>query len=820
MRLRVLPFEKEGVRGGFRNSDLQVFNEMKISENWLRAWVNPEIDSGTLSDQLTMLGLEVDDMAPAAKPFSGVVVGEVLTVEQHPDADRLRVTTVNIGSGEPLQIVCGAPNVRAGMKAPVATIGAVLPGDFKIKKGKLRGVESQGMLCGASEIDLEDKIDGLLELPADAPVGVDIREYLELDDHVIDISITPNRGDCFSIRGVAREIGVINQLPVAAPEIKEVAAAIADHKNVIVDTDGCPRYLGRVIKNVNTKAPTPAWMERALARSGIRQHSILVDITNYVLIELGQPLHAFDGGKVEGAVHVRQAAAGEKLVLLNEQEVELQEDVMVIADDAKALAIAGIMGGLSSSVTDETAEIFLESAFFAPLHIAGRARRFGLHTDASQRYERGVDFELPMAAMHRASQLIAELAGGEFGPITAVEQAALLPKREAIALNQAQVDQLLGYAVEPAFISDALSRLGCAVTVKAEGEWTVVPPSHRYDMAIYQDLIEEVARIHGYDNIQISLPVMDVKLAKYADQFELAQLRQTAVTLGYQEAISFSFADAKLEKQLNPQVQPLALANPISSDLAVMRSTLLSSLIPCVQYNLNRQQSRVRFFELGLRFDYQGASSIHDLKQVPAFALIAAGPRTAESWHGKPAEMDFFDFKGDVEEILAAARLKVEYVRSERAWLHPGQSAEILLNGQSIGYLGRLHPSLEAELDLSATWVAELDQQAILQTYVSNFTELSRFPSVRRDIALLISDKINVSEIQQLIEKTGGELLDSAWLFDVYTGQGVEEGKRSLAFALLWQHPSRTLEDAEIKSGMDNILQVLENTYQATLRAS
>ncbi|HBJ3897274.1 phenylalanine--tRNA ligase subunit beta [Acinetobacter baumannii] len=793
---------------------------MKISENWLRTWVNPAIDSDTLSDQLTMLGLEVDELAPVAKPFTGVVVGEVLTVEQHPDADRLRVTTVNIGTGEPLQIVCGAPNVRAGMKAPVATIGAVLPGDFKIKKGKLRGVESQGMLCGASEIDLEDKIDGLLELPADAPVGVNIREYLKLDDNVIDISITPNRGDCFSIRGIAREIAVINQLQMNEPEIKSVDATITDEKKVVISTEGAPRYLGRVIKNVNVKAATPEWMEQALARSGIRTHSILVDVTNYVLMELGQPMHAFDLAKIEGTVQVRQAKPQEKLQLLNDQEVELQEDVMVIADDQKALAIAGIMGGLASSVTDDTTDIFLESAFFAPLAIAGRARRFGLHTDSSQRYERGVDFELPLIAMNRASQLIQELAGGEFGPITIAEKSDLLPKREAIELKQAQVDQLLGYKVTAEFITDALTRLGCEVTVQADGEWSVVPPSHRYDMAIYQDLIEEVARIDGYDNIQISLPSMDVQLAKYQDRFEIAQLRQTVVTLGYQEAISFSFADAKLEKQLNPQVSPLMLANPISSDLAAMRSTLLSSLIPCVQYNLNRQQSRVRFFELGLRFDYQNANSIQDLKQIPTLALVAVGSREPESWHAKPQPMDFFDFKGEVEEILAAGRVKVEYVRSERPWLHPGQSAEILVDGQSIGYLGRLHPSLENELDLSTTWVAELDQAAVLQSYVSNFTELSRFPSVRRDIALLISDNINVRDIQQLIEKTGGELLDSTWLFDVYTGQGVEEGKRSLAFALLWQHPSRTLEDAEIKSGMDNIIQVLENTYQATLRAS
>ena len=793
---------------------------MKISENWLRTWVNPAIDSDTLSDQLTMLGLEVDELAPVAKPFTGVVIGEVLTVEQHPDADRLRVTTVNIGSGEPLQIVCGAPNVRAGMKAPVATIGAVLPGDFKIKKGKLRGIESQGMLCGASEIDLEDKIDGLLELPADAPVGVNIREYLKLDDNVIDISITPNRGDCFSIRGIAREIAVINQLQMNEPVINTVDATIADEKKVVISTEGAPRYLGRVVKNVNIKAATPEWMAQALSRSGIRTHSILVDVTNYVLMELGQPMHAFDLSKIEGTVHVRQATQQEKLQLLNDQEVELPEDIMVIADDQKALAIAGIMGGLASSVTDDTTDIFLESAFFAPLAIAGRARRFGLHTDSSQRYERGVDFELPLIAMNRASQLIQELAGGEFGPITVAEKTDLLPKREAIELKQAQVDQLLGYQVAGEFIADALTRLGCKVTVKAEGEWSVVPPSHRYDMAIYQDLIEEVARIDGYDNIQISLPSMDVKFAKYQDRFELTELRQTIVTLGYQEAISFSFADAKLEKQLNPEVKPLMLANPISSDLAAMRSTLLSSLIPCVQYNLNRQQSRVRFFEFGLRFDYQNAKSIEDLQQTPTLALVAVGSQEPESWHAKPQPMDFFDFKGEIEEILAAGRVSVEYVRSERAWLHPGQSAEILVNGKSIGYLGRLHPSLENELDLSTTWVAELDQTAVLQSYVSNFTELSRFPSVRRDIALLISDNINVRDIQQLIEQTGGELLDSTWLFDVYTGQGVEDGKRSLAFALLWQHPSRTLEDAEIKSGMDNIIQVLENTYQATLRAS
>ena len=796
---------------------------MKISENWLRTWVNPAVDSDTLAEQLTMLGLEIDDSSTVAKAFHGVVVGEVLTVEQHPDADRLRVTTVNIGAVEPVQIVCGAPNVRVGMKAPVAMIGAVLPGDFKIKKGKLRGVESHGMLCGASEIDLEDKIDGLLELPADAPIGVDIRDYLKLDDRIVDISITPNRGDCFSIRGIAREVAVINNMIYQAPEVVDTAVNSDKKKNIVVNTDAAPRYLGRVIENVNTQAATPTWMTQALERSGIRSHSILVDITNYVMMELGQPLHAFDLAKITGTVTVRQAQQGEKVVLLNEQEVELQGDVTVIADEEKVLAIGGIMGGLSSSVTDTTQDIFLESAFFAPLAIAGRARRFVLHTDASQRYERGVDFELPLLAMQRASQLIQQFAQGEteiaFGDIVTVEQKNNLPTRQAIALTQAQVDKLLGFNIAGDFIQDVLQRLECQVENTAEG-WLVTPPSHRYDLAIYQDLIEEIARIYGYDNIPTANPSIAIQLEDYQDQTEIGQLRQTLVTLGYQEAISFSFVDEKLEKQLNPTVQPLALANPISSDLAVMRSTLLSSLIPCVQHNLNRQQDRVRFFELGLRFDYQNAQSIDDLQQIPTLAMIAVGSQAPEQWHVKTQAMDFFDLKGEVEAILALAHIHADYVRSERAWLHPGQSAEIIVQGKSIGYLGRLHPSLEDSLDLGITWVAELDQAAVLQPYVYNFTELSRFPSVRRDIALLISDKIELSRIEQTIKQAAGTFLVASWLFDVYTGQGVEAGHRSLAFALHFQHSSRTLEEAEIKQAMDSVIASLETTYNAKLRAS
>lgn len=801
---------------------------MKISENWLRSWVNPAVDSDVLAHQLTMAGLEVDDSSTVAKPFTGVVVGEVLTVEQHPDADRLRVTTVNIGSGEPLQIVCGAPNVAVGLKVPVATIGAVLPGgtsgqELKIKKGKLRGVESHGMLCGASEIDLEDTIDGLLILPQDAPIGTDIRDYLKLDDRIIEISITPNRGDCFSIKGIARELGVINNLPVTPVEIQPVTATIADNKQVQLHSAGCPRYAGRVIKNINAQAKTPQWMVDALSRSGIRVHSVLVDITNYVLLEQGQPLHAFDLSKIEGDIQVRQAKPQEKLKLLNEQEIELADDVLVISDDHKVLAMAGIMGGLDSSVTDSTTDIFLESAFFDPLAIAGRARRYGMHTDASQRYERGVDFELAMPAIERATQLILQLAGGEAGEVVLVEQQEALPKRLPIALSLAQVNQLLGYNVAADFVEQTLSRLGMQVNdngnIDSKG-WEVIPPSYRFDIAIKEDLIEEVARIYGYDNIQTKMPVLEIELKPAQDRLSIQQLRQTLVSLGYQEAISFSFADEKLEKQLNPEVKLLKLANPISSELGAMRSTLLSSLIPSVQYNLNRQQSRVRLFETGLRFDYEHATGIQDLKQIPTVAMIATGTAIPEQWHAKAQPMDFYDLKGEVERVLASAQLTAEFKPGSLPWLHPGQSANIVVQGQVIGYLGRLHPALEDQLDLGKTWVCEIDLDVLLQPYVSNFTELSRFPTVRRDIAILISANITIDQIQHTIQLAAGEWLIQSWLFDVYTGQGIDAGQRSLAFALLWQHPERTLEDAEIKEGMQRVIDALQDTYKATLRAS
>ena len=796
---------------------------MKINESWLRSWVNPPLDSEALAHQLTMAGLEVDSNDPIAPPFNGVVVGEVLTVVQHPDADRLRVTTVNVGKGEPLQIVCGASNVAVGLKVPVATIGAVLPKDFQIKPSKLRGVDSQGMLCGATEIGLDDGVDGLMVLPADAPIGTNIREYLRLDDRILELGITPNRGDCLSVKGLARELAVMNSLAVNEPAIA-VAPVTSDRTLTVniadaVQQNGCPRYAGRVITGINPQTKTPKWMSDALERSGTRIHSLLVDITNYVLLELGQPLHAFDLAKLQGEITVRVSQAGEKLTLLNDQEVTLDDDTLLIADDSGAIAMAGVMGGLSTSVTDETTDIFLESAFFEPLALAGRARRYGLHTDASHRFERGVDFELPVSAMERATTLILQLAGGHAGPVTVVEQVSALPKRPVIQFTLSQVRRLLGFDVTADFVVSTLTSLGVRITGNENG-WNATPPTHRFDMSIAPDLSEEVARIYGYDNIPIKSPLQPMTFIPTEDRLSIQQLRQSLVTLGYQEAVSFSFVDEKMERALNPDVNPLRLANPMSSELSVMRTTLLASLIPCVQYNLNRQQSRVRFFETGLRFIPNAKQEISELKQIPTLAIIATGGRVPEQWAEAKPQMDFYDFKADVAQLLLSARITVNFEKSTRQWLHPGQSAEILRQGVSIGYLGRLHPSLESALDLGVTWVAELDTLPLTEPQVSKFTELSRFPSVRRDIAVLISDSIQVDQIKTTIAAVAGDSLTQSWLFDEYTGQGVEVGKRSLAFALLWQHPERTLEDTEIKDGMQRVVEALSHTYGATLRAS
>ena len=801
---------------------------MKISEQWLRQWVNPNNSSEQLAEQLTMAGLEIDDRFAVARAFSGVVVGEVISVEQHPDADKLRVTQVNIGASEPLQIVCGAPNVTVGMKAPVATVGAVLPSDngagFEIKNGNLRGVDSDGMLCGASEIDLTDSIDGLLELPADAPIGMDIREYLGLDNQILDISITPNRGDCFSVRGIAREISVINDLPMQQPEIPTDVAETDNGATPAVTVsavEACPRYLLQSISNIDRSIDTPKWIQDALVQSGLRSHNFLVDVTNYVLMELGQPLHAFDADTIVGDIVVRLAQPEETITLLNEQVITLTGDELVIADDKGVLALAGIMGGQRSSVTDSTTNIVLESAFFSQLAIAARARRFGLHTDASQRFERGVDFELPVLALARAVDLITSVTGSQAGQIVKVENSEHLPARAPITLPITKVRDVIGIEIEPAVMVRILTQLGFEVEQQADS-LLCTPPSYRFDMSIKEDLIEEIARIYGYDNIPSVLPHLQVSM-DYDDTADLThQMKLALVDNGYMEAISFSFSDAKIEALLDDKAlgEVLALANPISSDLAVMRRTLLSSLLPCVQYNLNRQQPRVRFFETGLSFVGQ---SISELVQTPSIALVAVGDVWDEQAYQNRA-LDFYDLKHDIEQLLPAQvdSARIRYERSELAFLHPGQSAKLYIDDQYVGWLGQLHPNTAKQLDLPATWVAQLSLAPLLTLVREQhaITTPSKFPQVRRDIAILVDSDISLQTLQSTIRAVAGELLTDLWLFDVYQGDKVPTGQRSLAFALIWQDRTQTLSDEAVKAATDKVVQALTEQHAAQLRDS
>lgn len=804
---------------------------MKISEQWLRQWVNPNNSSEQLAEQLTMAGLEIDDRFAVARAFSGVVVGEVISVEQHPDADKLRVTQVNIGAAEPLQIVCGAPNVTVGMKAPVATVGAVLPSNdaegFTIKNGNLRGVDSNGMLCGASEIDLTDSIDGLLELPADAPIGMDIREYLGLDNQILDISITPNRGDCFSVRGIAREISVINDLPMQQPSIPANVPTDANGTEnatpavTVSAVEACPRYLLQSISNIDRSIDTPKWMQDALVQSGLRSHNFLVDVTNYVLMELGQPLHAFDADTIVGDIVVRLAQPTETITLLNEQTITLTGDELVIADDKSALALAGIMGGQRSSVTDSTTNIVLESAFFNPLAIAARARRFGLHTDASQRFERGVDFELPALALARAVDLITSVTGSQAGQIVKVENSEYLPARTPITLPITKVHEVIGIEIEPAVMVRILTQLGFEVEQQAD-KLICTSPSYRFDMSIKEDLIEEIARIYGYDNIPSVLPHLQVSM-DYDDTADLThEMKLALVNNGYMEAISFSFSDAKIEALLDDKAlgEVLALANPISSDLAVMRRTLLSSLLPCVQYNLNRQQPRVRFFETGLSFVGQ---SISELVQTPSIALVAVGDVWDEQAYQNRA-LDFYDLKHDIEQLLPAQidSARIRYERSALAFLHPGQSAKLYIDEVYVGWLGQLHPNTAKQLDLPATWVAQLSLAPLLTLVREQHAiiTLSKFPHVRRDIAILVDSDISLQTLQATIRAAAGELLTDLWLFDVYQGDKVPTGQRSLAFALIWQDKAQTLSDDAVKTATDKVVQALTEQHAAQLRDS
>ena len=795
---------------------------MKFSENWVREWVNPSISTEQLCDQITMLGLEVDGVEKVAGDFTSVVVGEVVECAQHPDADKLRVTKVNVGGDRLLDIVCGAPNCRQGLKVACATEGAVLPGDFKIKKTKLRGQPSEGMLCSFSELGIDVDADGIIELPLDAPVGKNLREYLDLDDKAIEISLTPNRADCLSIAGVAREVGVVNKQVVNQPHFDAVPATISDKVQIELKApEACPRYLLRVVKNVNVKAQSPIWLQEKLRRCGIRSIDPIVDITNYVLLELGQPMHAFDASKVAQPVQVRLANNGEELVLLDGTTAKLQPNTLLIADQTGPLAMAGIFGGQASGVDAETTkDVILEAAFFAPLAIAGRARQYGLHTDSSHRFERGVDFTLQRHAMERATALLLEICGGEAGEICEVVSEQYLPKVNEVTLRREKLDSLLGHYIETETVTEIFERLGFAVKY-ANDVWTVTSASWRFDIEIEEDLIEEVARIYGYNSIPNNAPLAHLRMREHKEaDLELSRIKTALVDADYQEAITYSFVDPKIQSLLHPQQEALVLPNPISVEMSAMRVSLMSGLLGAVLYNQNRQQSRVRLFETGLRF-VPDANAEFGVRQEFVLSAVITGTAKSEHWAGKAESVDFFDLKGDLESVLSLTEggNRVRFVAKQFDALHPGQSAAIELDGQEIGFIGAIHPSISQKLGLNGkTFVFEILWNAIAARNVVQAKEISKFPANRRDLALVVADSVPAGELIAACKQAGGEKLVQVNLFDVYQGVGVAEGYKSLAISLTVQDNEKTLEDEEINAVISAVLAEVKQRFNAELR--
>ena len=790
---------------------------MILSESWLREWVSPDLDSHELAHRLTMAGLEVDAVTALAEGLSGVIVAEIVAVKQHPDADKLKVCSVNTGS-DIVQIVCGAPNAEVGLKAPLAQPGDKLPGGVKIKKAKLRGVESQGMLCSAAELTLSEDHDGLLALASDAPVGTDITEYLDLDDRLIEIGLTPNRADCLSVLGVARDLAVVVDLPFNGEASAPVEPALDETFPVtVLSPEKCPRYLGRVIRDVDVSRPTPLFMVERLRRSGIRSIDPVVDITNYVMLELGQPLHAFNLEALEGGIVVRDAQPNEALMLLDGQSREMTVGTLMIADEVKPLAMAGIMGGEGSGVDQQTRHLFLEAAFFTPELMAGRARQYGLHTDASHRYERGVDPELPYRAIERATTLLMEWVGGKPGPITDISATEHLPVRAGVMLRASAIEAMLGIEVPADEVTRILKGLGFEVVVDpAAQEWCCTAPSWRFDMGLEADLIEEIARIFGYDNIP-TLPVQGASQAGVNSETttSLADIRHRLVSRGFNEAITFSFVSPDAQALFDPDWVPVALKNPISSDLAVMRTSLLPGLAGAAAHNIKRQITRVRLFETGLRF----LPEANGLAQTPTLALILCGARTPEGWSTQSGSVDFYDLKGEIEALFAAAATPVTFRSAVRSGLHDGQTAEVLLGDTVIGVIGRLHPTAASELDLpDKTFVAELDLAEVLQRAMPDYHDISRYPEVRRDLAVVLDKQVAASAAVDLVKAAAGECLADVVVFDLYEGEGVAENEKSLALGLTFRDQSRTLTDEEVSNTLAQVIDSLTEKLGARLR--
>lgn len=789
---------------------------MLFSESWLREFVNPDISSDELMKQLTMAGLEIGGFEAVANNFDKVVIGEVLSVEKHPDADKLSVCQVRVSENEIVQIVCGAPNVRAGMKAPVAMIGAKLSDDFTIKKSKLRGVESNGMLCAEEELGLAESSSGLMDLPENAPIGEDIRSYLKLDDAIIEVDLTPNRGDCLSIMGLARDLAALNNmsLTVTAPDKK--TESIKDQLAVeLLADDACPRYVGRVIKNINLAAKTPLWLKEKLRRGGIRSIDPVVDVTNFILLEMGQPMHAFDLNKLKGGIQVRMAKPSEKLTLLDGSELELREDSLVIADHEKALALAGIMGGLESGVTELTNSIFLESAFFAPLAIAGKARSYGLHTDSSHRFERGVDFNLQESAIERATGLLVEIVGGEVGPLCHAVNAAKLPATQKIHLRKNRLHQMLAMEIDDQTIESIFKNLGLIVEKENEG-WLIKVPSHRFDLSIEVDLIEEVARVYGYNNLPAEPLNFDQKIEQKTEtRISKSRFLSKLCDMGYQESVCYSFIDSESHKLFSPDAEQITLANPISSELSVMRSTLWSGLVKAAVFNQNRQQHALRLFEHGLVFNKNKS----ELTQVPKIAGLLTPKALPINWDGSNKALDFYDIKADVEALLAMSGQSYYFEPCEHPALHPGQSARIIKGGKDIGIMGAIHPQVAKSMDLDKVcYLFELDLIELQKKTLPVYKQVSRFPATTRDLAIVVDQQVTAQSLLYAAHQLKNEILREISIFDLYQGPNLGEGKKSIAITLRFQHDERTLEELEVTDFVDKMIKKLEQSFDAKLR--
>jgi phenylalanyl-tRNA synthetase beta chain len=792
---------------------------MKFSENWLRTRVNPDLSSEALAHALTMAGLEVEALEPVAPAFNNVVVAEVLEVVKHPNADRLNVCQVDVGEASPLTIVCGAANVAVGAKVPCARVGAVLPGDFVIKQAKVRNVESFGMLCSDKELGLAEESHGtstelrtgLWLLPSDAPVGKNLREYLELNDKLFTLKLTPNRSDCSGMVGVAREVAALTGSALKPLDIQTQPVTLSEQLPVKVsDAQACPLYCGRLVRGVNAAAITPTWMLRRLERSGLRDINAVVDITNYVMLEMGQPMHAFDVAKLSGGITVRKARRGESLTLLNEQTVVLDEEILVIADDARVLAMAGIMGGQGSGVETTTRDVFLESAFFHPDAIASKARRFGLATDSSFRFERGVDFAATRLALERATQLLLEVCGGNAGAISEVR--GQLPARVAIALRRSRVARVLGITLDNNQIATLLKRLQFEFVANGD-DYRVTPPSFRFDLSIEADLIEELARLYGYDNIPAQAPQSAMTMLPYSElQRPLACIQQTLVARDYQEIVSYAFVEEQVERELCGNDDPVALQNPIASNLAVMRSSLIGGLVGALRFNLNRKQERARLFEVGACF----AKADNEYIQSQRLSGLAYGETQPEQWGAATKPVDFYDVKADVEALFAPQTLR--FVTAAHPALHPGRSAQIFCGEQMVGWIGELHPHWQQQYDMAQACVwFEVELGALTQAKVPHMSEIAKFLPVRRDLAVVVDEGITVQTLLDAMQHVSAPYVAEVALFDVYRGKGVEQGKKSLAFRVLLQDTHKTLTDSEIEPSITQLVAVLQK-HGAQLR--